>query len=228
MPTAGWTQLIPPADAYRGAGRFPLDAYSEFTPPPRLGWKPYGGSPDTQLFDPEDPWGWYVSEYEEANELQPGLEQVAQHILGKIRHLVAGDAAHGVSRRLLAENVYWSPELSDHAGKLTHERCVVLMPLALSRTQDDKGRLRWTLFGASEQGPARAFWKSFFTSPGTPAPEDDGPKFFCHLLRTVYKEATESAADLLGAGFRILRARSPAARFLGRTAAELDHAVPFR
>ena len=35
----------------------------------------------------------------------------------------------------------------------------------LSRTQDDKGRVRWTLFGGSEQGPARASGESFFTAP---------------------------------------------------------------
>ena len=31
--------------------------------------------------------------------------------------------------------------------------------------KDDKGRLRWTLFGSSEQGPARPFWRGFFTAP---------------------------------------------------------------
>jgi len=218
MPTAGWKQLIPPADLYRGAGRFPIDAYSEFMPPPRLGWKPYGGeSREAQLFDPEDPWGWYVSEYEEANELRPGLDQVAHHVVAKLWHLVHGDPAHGLSRRMLTDNVYWSPELDDHRGKLAHERCVALLPLALSRTQDDKGRLRWTLFGCSEQGPARAFWKSFFTSPSTPAAAEDGPKFFCHLLRTVYQEATETAADLQRAGFRILPRDRPPIDFWDET-----------
>jgi hypothetical protein len=210
MANAGWQQLIPPADHYRGAGRYPIDAYSEFMPPPRLGWKPYGGeSPDVQLFDAEDPWGWYVTEYEEANELRPGLDQVAAHIVGKVHHLVEGSTAPGISRRVLTDNIYWSDELNDHLTKLPHERCVVLAPLALSRTQDDKGRLRWTFFGGSEQGPARPFWKSFFIAPGTPGPEADGPNFLSHLLRVVYKEATENAADLLRVGFRILAADRP-------------------
>ena len=211
MPTIGWQQLIPPADLFRGPGRFPIDAYSEFMPPPRLGWKPYGGAmPEAQLFDPEDPWGWYVNEYEETNEMRPGLEQVA-HIVGeKIRHLIHGDPTHGVSHRFLADNVYWPPELAAQRGKLPHERCVLLMPLALSRSQDDKGRLRWTIFGNSEQGPARAFWKSFFTAPETPLPEAEGPNFFCRLLRAAYKETTNDTADLLRAGFRILaHDRSP-------------------
>jgi hypothetical protein len=210
MATAGWTQLIAPADCYRAAGRFPIDAYSEFMPPPRLGWKPYGReSPDEQLFDPEDPSGWYVTEYEEANELRPGLDQVAAHIVGKLRHLVEGSTAQGISRRLLTENAYWSDDLGEHLTKLPHERCVVLAPLALSRTQDDKGRLRWTLFGGSEQGPARPFWKSFFIAPTTPGPEAAGPNFISHLLRAAYKESTENAADLLRVGFRILAADRP-------------------
>src|SRR5436190_22204148 len=107
MQTAGWKQLIPAHSPYHGAGHFPINAYSEFIPPPRLGWKPYGGEPpDPQLFDVEDPWGWYVSEYEEANELQPGLEQVAAQIVGKIRHLITGNHAHGLSRRVLDDNPY--------------------------------------------------------------------------------------------------------------------------
>ncbi len=201
----GWMSLLPPAGPYRGAGSYPIDAYSEFMPPPRLGWKPYSGPlPDGQMLDAEDPWGWYVSEVEEANELQPGLEQVARQVVGRLWHLLRGDPAHAVSRRLLTDNLYWSPELQDWAGKLNHDRCVVFVPLALSRTQDDKGRVAWTLFGCSEQGPAKAFWKSFSAAPDTPAPADEGVLFFCHLLRTVYSEAVETIADLHRVGLRLL------------------------
>ena len=80
--------------------------------------------------------------------------------------------AHGISRARLADNPYWPPELADRAGTLAHERYVVLAPLALSQTQDDKGRVRWTLFGGSEQGPARAFWKGFWTAPGRELPAE--------------------------------------------------------
>src|SRR5882757_8744156 len=77
MPPIGWKQLIPGANLFRGQGLCPVEAYSEFMPPPRFGWKPYASeSPDPQLFDAEDPWGWHVTEYEEHNELQPGLAQV--------------------------------------------------------------------------------------------------------------------------------------------------------
>ena len=61
------------------------------------------------------------------------------------------------------DNPYWPLRLAEKAGAIPHERFVFLSPLALSLTQDDKGRVRWTLFGGSEQGPERDFWKSFFT-----------------------------------------------------------------
>src|SRR5262245_6701493 len=109
MSNVGWHQLIPSPELYRAPGRYPIDAYSEFMLPPRLGGKPYGGwPPGTQLFYPEYPWGSYINEYEDANELRPGLEQVAHQIVGTIRHLLRGEHAHAVSRRLLSENVYWS------------------------------------------------------------------------------------------------------------------------
>ena len=69
--SSGWQQLIPPSDFFRGEGRYPIEAYSEFMPPPRLGWKPYAAEPSfPQLFDADDPLGWRVSEYEEDRELQ--------------------------------------------------------------------------------------------------------------------------------------------------------------
>src|SRR5262249_24456283 len=101
-PRAGCKDLLPPASYYRGPGRYPIDAYCEFMPPPRLGWKPYGGDPpDPQLLDPDDPRGWHVPEYEEANELQPGLQQVADQLVGKLRHLLTPDGHRAFSKHLL-------------------------------------------------------------------------------------------------------------------------------
>ena len=79
---------------------------------------------------------------------------------GKPAYSIAGQMG-----RNLIDNPYWPSELAAQAGKLSHERYVVFLPLALSKTQDDKGRIRWTFFGGSEQGPERAFWKSFYLSP---------------------------------------------------------------
>src|SRR5437763_5490830 len=202
--TAGWHRLIPPDDAFAGEGNYRIDAYSEFTPPPRVGWKPYGGrGPDPELFPPDDPFGWHVGEFEEALEVQTGLVQVGRQVLGKLGRPLDGDPHTALPALDPASNPFWPPELA--AGpKLPHERCVTLLPLALSRTQDDKGRVRWTLFGNSEQGPARAFWKSFYTAPDREAPEALALGFLRRLLATVYGEPDEKLTDLRRAGFRIL------------------------
>src|SRR5947209_7075119 len=97
---AGWKQLIPDAGWCHGAGRYPLDAYSEFMPPPRLGVKPYGDDPpNPQLFHDDDPFGWWVHEFEEARELRPGLQQVADQIVLKFVGLLSGKQEHGIASR---------------------------------------------------------------------------------------------------------------------------------
>jgi len=208
MLPSGWKRLIPPSAYRRGEGRCPIEAGSEFMPPPGLGWKPYGdGAPDPSLFSPGDLWGWRVTEYEEAREMRIGLPQIARQVVREIAHLLDGDPNTDIRELDLAGNPYWPPELAQ--ANLPHERCVVLLPLALSRTQDDKGRVRWTLFGCSEQGPAKPFWRGFFTAPGMEAPAEEGLRFFYALLHKVYEESAATADQLLEAGFRILPAGKP-------------------
>jgi Peptidase family M28 len=208
MGPSGWPGLIPAPSYVRGEGAYPVEAGSEFVPPPRLGWKPHGGAaPDPALFAPDDPWGWRITEYEEAREIRPGLPQVARQVVREVARLLDGDPDTDIRELDLAGNPYWPPELA--AADLPHERCVVLLPLALSRTQDDKGRLRWTLFGGSEQGPARPFWRGFFTGPGVEAPAGAGLRFFGALLHLVYGETAATADGLYDAGFRILPAGEP-------------------
>src|SRR6185312_8721963 len=137
------------------------------------------------IFAPDDPFGWQVSEFEEELELRAGLVQVGRQVLGKLGRLIDGDPDTSIPSCDLLHNPYWPPELAAEP-KLPHERCVTLLPLALSKTQDDKGRVRWTLFGNSEQGPGRAFWKSFFTSPRTEMPVEEATAFFCRLLKAVF------------------------------------------
>ncbi|MGH7224868.1 MAG: hypothetical protein ACRELF_16720, partial [Gemmataceae bacterium] len=164
--------------------------------------KPYHGYEVNEL-DENDPWGWPVSEWEEARQLRPGLEHIAEVIVHGLVELAHGRPAHGFSRTKLAGNPAWPPPLV-HKGPLAHERYVTLLPLALSKTLDDKGRVRWTVFGASEQGPARAFWRSFFTAPRRQAPAELGESFLRRLLHTVYDIPLEQLTDLRKAGFRIL------------------------
>ena len=203
MSRTGWKKLMAGAPWFHGPGKFPIVAYSEFMPPPRLGRKPYGAV-NHILFRDDDPLGWHVTEYEEAFELRPGMRHLAGEFLTVLEHLGNGRPLHGIAKAKLEGNPYWPPELVQRAGTLSHERYVIIAPLALSRTQDDKGRVRWTLFGGSEQGPERAFWQGFFTAPGREISADEGVGFFQRLLNVAYNESFDKLADLKKAGFRIL------------------------
>jgi hypothetical protein len=78
------------------------------------------------------------------------------------------------------------------------------LPLALSKAQDDKGRVRWMFYGSSEQGPDRAFWKSFYNAPGREKRPEFAVDFVRRLLHSAYGEKLEQLADLRRTGFRIL------------------------
>jgi hypothetical protein len=178
-------------------------------PPPRVGWKPYGTlRVNPHLFSADDPFGWQIHEFDEALELRPGLHQIARQLLTRLKRLQDGNPETGLPRHICHDNPYWPPELAA-SRSVQSDHCVLLLPLALSRTQDDKGRVRWTLFGNSEQGPAKAFWKSFFTAPGVEAPAEVGISFFCRLLQAVYGENLTDAEGLRRAGFRILPEDQP-------------------
>ncbi|HEY4055155.1 MAG TPA: M28 family peptidase [Kofleriaceae bacterium] len=145
--------------AFHGEGRFPLRAYSELMPPPYVGIKPYAPQcarrdatcavTDRDAFD--------IDEYELAHDLEPGFARIAEVIVAEISKLTRGER-HALSHTLLADNPAWPAELADaaRAGKLAHDPSVVMCALALSRSQDDKGNARWTLFGTSHDGAAKA------------------------------------------------------------------------
>ena len=205
MPTSSWKALLGGAPWLNGEGAYPIVAYSEFMPAPHLGRKAYRHArPEPLPFADKDPCGWHVSEYEEELELRPGMNQVGRQLIEALVRLAHGRPGHGIAPKKLIDNPYWPRRLADKAGGLPHERYVFLSPLALSRTQDDKGRIRWTLFGGSEQGPERAFWKSFRTAPNRETPETAGIDFIRKLLAEVYGVQVQDAAQLREAGFRIL------------------------
>ena len=203
----GWQRLVEGYPWYNRAGAFPLPAYSEFMPAPQFGRLP-AGAIDDSLFSEVDPYGWAVSEIEEEYQLKPGLEWIARHIMSHIPRLGQGlpdNFIAGINKRNLQENPYWPPELAARAGSLPHERYVCILPLALSPTQDDKGRLLWTFFGGSEQGPETVFWKSFYSSPDQELPAEAFTGFISRLLSEVYQEQIIAPpAGLLDLGFRIL------------------------
>jgi hypothetical protein len=203
MTNVGWKQLLDGWPWFRGEGSYPIPCYSEFMPPPYLVRKPYGGF-DPLPMDEKDPWGWPVTEYEEALPLRIGMTAIARHLLPKIVRLSTGEHGHGFPHYQLQDNPFWPEELAKHAGSLIHEHYPMLLPLALSLTLDDKARVRWTLFGGSEQGPGRPFWRSFFTAPDQEAPAEQGLGFLRRLLETVYAEPPERMGDLRRAGLRLL------------------------
>ncbi len=205
----GWQKLMEGFPWFDKVGLYPIPAYSEFMPPPRLGCTPYGEI-DASLFSPSDPYGWKISELEEMYELQPGMQHIAHQVMEQLLKLGQGQPAYRIAghhRQNLLDNPYWPPELAARAGQLPDERYVILLPLAFSRTQDDKGRVRWTFFGGSEQGPELAFWKGFYTAPGQEIPANQALSFFEKLLSCAYGEHTTDPAGLLAAGFRILPTR---------------------
>ncbi len=202
MSRKGWDRLLSDIPKFRTQRGFRLEAYSEFMPPPRVGWRPYGTNHPAPR-NPGSPYAWLVSERETVFELQPGLQIIAGQVMNALQHLDRDESAEGISRSKLEGNSYWPDELKG-LGALPHEHYVTFMPLALSRTQDDKGRIRWTFFGGSEQGPDRAFWKSFYDAPGRERIPEYAVDFIRRLLSSVYNEPPHRLTNLRVAGFRIL------------------------
>ncbi len=188
--------------SFKQYSQYPLMAYSEFMPPIHFSCRSYDEK-TKEFFQKDVPLEFPITEYEEAFELQPGLESIALQILKALSHLTKGEAAEGLARNKLINNPYWPDELAQPAQTLTKEPLVILLPLALSLTQDDKGRKRWTFFGASEQGPSRSFWKSFFTSGQDEIPPERATGFIQSILNSAYSESCNSLTDLLQIGFRI-------------------------
>ena len=207
MPLFGWNKLSQGTPWFKGEGGYPIRAYSEFMPPLKTGFNPSTGKPYPWIFREEDPEGWYVSEVEEQYQLRPGLvnigkqvmEHIVQHGQGTVSTLLTGHKG-----RNLENNPYWPPELASNIGKFIHERYVVFLPLSLSKTKDDKGRVRWTFFGASEQGPEKAFWQSFFESETLEVPESLFTRLIQKILLNAYGEKNQDAQGLGNIKFRFL------------------------
>lgn len=197
----GWKELYQDWSWVRGEGRFPIPAYSEYMPPPRIGQKPYGNWDIETPFSDSDPFGWSIRADEQERELAPGLLNIARQVIDSIASLAAGKTVSRIGRMHLADNPYWPDNLAREAANVAHERYLFLSPLALSKSQDDKGRVRWTLFGASHLGPAKGFWKSFFIAPGSEKPAKQSEEAIRLVLAAAYDE---HAADLHAARFRIL------------------------
>jgi hypothetical protein len=203
MEAQGWDRLLMDIPRYGKEHHFQMMAYSEMMPSPWIGWRPYGKDHPAPR-NPKDPFAWTVNEREQAFELGPGLQLIAGQVLSALQRLDHDQPAQGITRAKLEENAYWPKELAELSGAIPHERYVTLLPLALSKAQDDKGRVRWMFYGSSEQGPDRAFWKSFYYAPGRERRPEYAVDFVRRLLHSAYGEKLEQLTDLRRAGFRIL------------------------
>jgi hypothetical protein len=204
----GWKKLLTGYPWFNCEGCYPLPAYSEFMPSPLVGRKPLGDI-DNRIFQEDDLFGWKISEMEEEYELRPGIQHIGYQIMNSLVKLGRGMTEHfihGHGGNNLNDNPYWPAELADRAGKLLHERYVALLPLMLSRTQDDKGRITWTLFGNSIHDPETTFWRSFYNSPGNEKDVKESVTFFISLINSAYGEKLEDEKSLFNSGFRILPA----------------------
>ncbi|MEI6455603.1 MAG: M28 family peptidase [bacterium] len=190
-PSAGWKKLREGFPWFQGEDGYPILAYSEFMPPVKTGFNPCTGEPYSWVLSEDDPEGWRVMEMEEEYQLRPGLKTIGEQVMEHLMELGKGTLPRvlaGHNGRNLSDNEYWPPELSYQAGKLLHERYVLLAPLSLSKTKDDKGRVRWTFYGASEQGPELAFWQSFFESETKERHESVFTGLFNEILQKGYGE----------------------------------------
>ncbi|HSR10281.1 MAG TPA: hypothetical protein VLS90_02470, partial [Thermodesulfobacteriota bacterium] len=205
----GWGELLKGFPWYSEERKYPLHAYSEFMPPVKAGISPFDGSVSPWVFRDDDPFGWHILEIEEEYQLKPGLENVGRQVLRHIVQLGKGSLPvrlAGHNQRNLANNLFLPASLAAYQGALKQERYVIFHPYSLSRTKDDKGRVCWTFFGGSEQGPEKAFWKSFYHSPQKELPES----VFLSLMQWVFDQAygitLKSPEHLRSIGFRILAA----------------------
>jgi Peptidase family M28 len=202
----GWLKLMNGYPWFNCDGCYPLPAYSEFMPSPLVGRKLLG-EVDYELFDDNDPYGWHITEMEEEYELRPGIVHTGHQIMNSLMKLGKGlkeNHIHGHGGQNLKDNPYWPPELASRAGSLLHERYVTLLPMMLSRTQDDKGRVTWTFFGNSIDDPERTFWKSFYNSPDEELPSDTAISFFISILIKAFGVNISGRESLINSGFRIL------------------------
>jgi hypothetical protein len=208
----GWQKMLEGFPWFNCDGCYPITAYSEFMPPPLVGRKPLGEI-DRSVFSDDDPYGWRITEIEEEYELDPGIVHAGKQVMSNLLKLGRGLPEHyieGHGGQNLRDNPYWPAELSAKAGNLAHERYVTLLPLMLSRTQDDKGRVTWSFFGNSVHDPEVAFWKSFYRAPGVEKPAGESLSFFKYLLHGAYGEKFEGNESLSEKGFRILSSEAAA------------------
>ena len=132
----------------------------------------------------------------------PAQEFWLANIVARLAAPGRGEPAHGIAEHKLDGNPYGQMNCVQHAA-LPSERYVVLLPLALLRTQDDKGAVRHGHYlGVASRGRRRPFGKVSYVSP-----REDTSSLRWTLYATIalaYGVPLESLGDLAAAGFCIL------------------------
>ena len=226
MSQVGWKRLLAGSPWFRGEDAYPIPAYSEFMSPPRLARSPYGATVVSPLAD-DDLWGWRVSEREEVHELLPGMEQVARQIVPALAKLCRGESSHGI-----ADQSCEATSTGPTSSPIARARWATSGSSSSCRwhfaNPERPGAIRWTLFGGSEQGPARVLAR-LLHGPDREAPTEEAIGFLRSLLARAYGEPAEGRKDLAGprlphpAAGRVAR---PFALLARRAAAELDRPFP--
>ena len=198
----GWQKLLAGYPWFAGEGNYPIAAYSEFMPPPRVGRKPYG-SIDHGLYREDDPFGWHVSEYEEALELQPGLEMIAKELMHVVHHL--GCRRSGPWHRpqearrqsLLARRLGRLPGAAGRSATCSCSRW------RSRRPRTTKAASAGPCSAAANRARPRPFGGVSIRAPRREVPREWSEGFIRRLLAAAYDEKPEALADLRKAGFRV-------------------------
>jgi hypothetical protein len=202
----GWQKFTENFPWFKKENGFPLPAYSEFMPAPKVGISQLGDI-DYNIFSDKDPFGWKISEHEEEIDLRPGIEEIGKHVMKHIINFGKGEHEHAIyghGGKNIKGNPYWPENLAQKAGKLKHEKFVAFLSCMLSRTQDDKGRTSWTFFGSSIHGSEIAFWKSFYTAPDKQMSDKESENVILEILAKAYEEKVGTKSRLKDFNFAIL------------------------
>ncbi len=115
----GWRRLIGERGAFRRAGGFPIPAYSEFMPPPRIAIKPSGALEYESPFPEDDPFGWRITAGEQEHQIAPGLPLIGRQIVETMISLATGRRPNRLGHYHLEENPYWPAMLHVDSGSTT-------------------------------------------------------------------------------------------------------------
>ena len=151
---------------FSATGRFPVPAYSEFMPPPFVGIKPFTAPamPAAPRTPPACATSTASPSTSTSRSTSWGLAWPRSRATWCLSWASWPRARPTSSPALCStDNLAWPESLAAaaRAGRYPQRPFFVMQPLALSRTQDDKGNVRWTLFGASHEPASAVFWRGF-------------------------------------------------------------------